>query len=168
MQSMDDLFYALLQNVYFSEKEQLKLFPKLAQKSANETLKLAFRDHEDETSEQVGRLEQVFEIMGKEARGKTSDAMVAIIAEAQRIIDDIADDAVRDAGLLAAAQAAEHYEIARYATLVGWAEHLGEDDIVELLSETLEEERHADDLLSSIAEGGVIATASERPEAAEA
>jgi ferritin-like metal-binding protein YciE len=168
MQSMDDLFYALLQNVYFSEKEQLKLFPKLAQKSANETLKLAFRDHEDETSEQVGRLEQVFEIIGKEARGKTSDTVVAIIAEAQRMIDDIDDAAVRDAGLLAAAQAAEHYEIARYATLVGWAEHLGEDDIVELLSDTLEEERHADDLLSSIAEGGVNATASERPEAAEA
>jgi ferritin-like metal-binding protein YciE len=168
MQTMDDLFYALLQNVYFSEKEQLKLFPKLAQKSTNEALKLAFRDHEDETSEQVGRLERVFDIMGKEARGKTSEAMVAIIAEAQRMIDDIDDPAVRDAGMLAAAQAVEHCEIARYATLLGWAEHLGEDDIVELLSDTLEEERHADELLSSIAEGGVNATASERPEAAEA
>jgi ferritin-like metal-binding protein YciE len=168
MQSMDDLFYALLQDVYFAEKEQLKLLPKLAQKSANETLKLAFRDHEDETSEQVGRLEQVFEIIGRDAHTKTSGAMMAIIAEVQDVIDEIDDPAVRDAGLLAAAQAAEHYEIARYATLVGWAEHLGEDEIVELLSETLEEERHADELLSSIAEGGINASASERPEAAEA
>jgi len=168
VQTMDDLFHALLQDLYFAEKEQLKLLPKLAQKSANETLKLAFRDHEDETSEQVGRLEQVFEIMGKDARGKTSDAMLAIIAEAQRAIDEIDDAAVRDAALVAAAQAAEHYEIARYATLLGWAEHLGEDEIVELLSETLEEERHAGELLSSIAEGGINATASERPEAAEA
>jgi ferritin-like metal-binding protein YciE len=167
MQSMDDLFYALLQDVYFAEKEQLKLFPKLSQKASNETLRLAFRDHQDETSEQAGRLEQIFEIMGKEARGKTSDAMIAIIAEAQHIIDEVEDAAVRDAGMLAAAQAAEHYEIARYATLLGWAEHLGEDDIVDLLSESLEEERHADELLASIAEGGINASASERPEEEE-
>jgi ferritin-like metal-binding protein YciE len=167
MQSMDDLFYALLQDVYFAEKEQLKLLPKLAQKSANETLKLAFRDHEDETAEQVGRIEQVFEIMGKDARARISGAMMAIVAEAQQIMDEIDDPAVRDAGLVAAAQAAEHFEIARYATLLGWAEHLGEDEIVELLGETLEEERHADELLSSIAEGGVNASASERPAAAQ-
>jgi ferritin-like metal-binding protein YciE len=167
MQSMDDLFYALLQDVYFTEKEQLKLLPRLAQKSANETLKLAFRDHEDETAEQVGRIEQVFEIMGKDTRARISGAMMAMVAEAQQIMDEIDDPAVRDAGLVAAAQAAEHFEIARYATLLGWAEHLGEDEIVELLSETLEEERHADELLSSIAEGGVNASASERPEAAQ-
>jgi ferritin-like metal-binding protein YciE len=167
MQSMDDLFYAFLQDIYFAEKEQLKVLPKLAQKTANETLKLAFRDHEDETSEQVVRLEEVFEIIGKEARGKTSDAMMAILAEAQHIMDETDDAAVRDAGMLAAFQAAEHYEIARYATLLGWAEHLGEDEIIDLLSETLEEERHADDLLSSIAEGGINASASERPEAAQ-
>ncbi|MBO0752233.1 MAG: DUF892 family protein, partial [Bradyrhizobiaceae bacterium] len=88
MQSMDDLFHALLQDVYFAEKEQLKLLPQMAQKSANETLRLAFRDHEDETSEQVARLEEIFEIMGQEARGKTSDAMVAIIAEAQHIMNE--------------------------------------------------------------------------------
>src|SRR5262249_54339377 len=140
----------------------------LAHKSANEALKLAFGDHKDETSEQVARLEQVFEIMGREARGRTCDAMVAIIAEAQRVMDRVGDETVRDAGLVAAGQAAEHYEIARYATLLGWAEHLGEDEIVELLSESLEEERHADELLSSIAEGGLNATASERPQAAEA
>src|SRR5215467_1813359 len=121
MKSMDDLFYALLQDIYFAEKEQLKLLPTLAHKSANEALKLAFGDHKDETSEQVARLEQVFEIMGREARGRTCDAMVAIIAEAQRVMDRVGDETVRDAGLVAAAQAAEHYEIARYATLLGWA-----------------------------------------------
>jgi ferritin-like metal-binding protein YciE len=166
MQTMDDLFYALLQDVYFAEKELLKVLPKLALKSANETLRMAFSDHQDETDEHVQRLERVFEILGKESRSKTSDAMNAIIAEAQHVIDEVGDEAVRDAGLLAAAQAAEHYEIARYATLLAWAEHLGEDEIVELLSETLEEEKHADELLSSIAEGGVNATASERADAA--
>jgi ferritin-like metal-binding protein YciE len=166
VQTMDDLFYALLQDVYFAEKELLKALSKFALKSSNETLRMAFSDHQDETGEHVERLERVFEIIGKEPRGKTSDAMNAIIAEAQHIIDEASDDAVRDAGLLAAAQAAEHHEIARYATLLAWAEHLGEDEIVELLSETLEEEKHADELLSSIAEGGVNATASERAEAA--
>jgi ferritin-like metal-binding protein YciE len=181
MQTMDDLFHALLQDIYAAEKELLNVLPKLAQKSTNETLRMAFRDHEEETGEHVERLERVFEIIGKEPQGKTADArttdtrttdtrttgaMTAISAEAQRVIDTAGDDAVRDAGLLAAAQAAEHYEIARYATLLAWAEHLGEDEIVELLSETLEEERHADELLSSIAEGGVNATASERAEAA--
>ena len=167
MQSLDDLFYALLQDVYFAEKELLNILPKLAQKSWNETLKLALRDHEDETSEQVERLERVFAIMGKEPRGKTSDPMIAIVAEARRVIDEVDDVAVRDAGLVAAAQAAGHYEIARYATLLAWAEHLGEDEIVELLGETLEEKKQADELLSSIAEGGLIASASERPQAAE-
>jgi ferritin-like metal-binding protein YciE len=167
MQTMDDLFHALLQDVYFAEKEQLKVLPKFAQKSTNETLRVAFNDHHDETDEHVERLERVFEIIGKEPRGRTSDAMNAIIAEAQRIIDEASNDAVRDAGLLAAAQAAEHHEIARYASLLAWAEHLGEDEIVELLSESLEEERHADEVLQSIAEGGVNATASERTEEEE-
>lgn len=167
MRSLDDLFYALLQDIYFAEQQLLNALPKLAQNSSNGTLKLALRDHEDETSEQVARLERVFEITGKEPSGRTSDAMMAIIAEARHVIDEVDDVAVRDAGLLAAAQAAEHYEIAGYATLLAWAEHLGEDEIVELLGETLEEERRADELLSSIAEGGVNASASERPQAAE-
>ena len=166
MQTMDDLFYALLQDVYFAEKELLRVLPELAQKSTNETLRMAFRDHEDETSDHVERLERVFEVIGKEPQGRTSGAMTAIIAEGRHIIDEVGDEAVRDAGLVAAARAAEHYEIARYATLLAWAEHLGEDEIVELLSETLEEEKHADELLSSIAEGGVNATASDRAEAA--
>ncbi len=167
MQSMDDLFYALLQDVYFAEKELLKTLPELAKKSANKTLRQAFADHRDETEEHVERLEKVFEAVGRTPLGKTCDAMLGIIAEGQHVIDVVEDDAVRDAAILAAAQAAEHYEIARYGTLRAWAELLGQDEIVELLSETLEEEKHADELLSSIAEGGVNESASDRPQAAE-
>jgi len=187
MQSMDDLFFALLQDVYCAEKEQLALLATLAEKSSNATLKLAFRDHEDETLEQVARLEEVFEILGREPQAgglnpeamnsgamnsgavnsgaMNSGAMTAIAGEARRIAADTADPAVRDAGMVAACQALEHYEVARYGTLVAWAEHLAEDDVVDLLAETLEEEQHADELLSSIAEGGVNASACERPAA---
>ena len=115
----------------------------------------------------MGRLEQVFESIGKRPCGKICDAMLGIIAEGQQVIDEVEDEAVRDAAILAAAQAAEHYEIARYRTLLAWAELLGEDEIIELLSETLGEKKHADELLSSIGEGGVNAIASERPQAAE-
>ena len=202
MQSMDDLFFALLQDVYCAEKEQLALLATLAEKSSNATLKLAFRDHEDETLEQVARLEEVFEILGREPQAGglnpeamnsgamnsgamnsgavnsgamnsgamnsgaiNSGTMTAIAGEARRIAADTTDPAVRDAGMVAACQALEHYEVARYGTLVAWAEHLAEDDVVDLLAETLEEEQHADELLSSIAEGGVNASACERPAA---
>ncbi len=167
MQSMDDLFYALLQDVYFAEKELLKTLPELAKKSANKTLRQAFADHRDETEEHLERLEKVFEAIGKRPRGKIREAMLSIIAEGQQVIDEVEDDAVRDAAILAAAQSFEHYEIARYGTLRAWAELLGQDEIIELLSETLEEEKQADELLSSIAEGGVNESASERPQAAE-
>lgn len=167
MRSMDDLFYAILQDVYFAEQELLKTLPKFAKMSSNETLRQAFTDHRDETEEQVERLNKVFEAMGRKPRAKTCDAMLGIIAEGQHVIDEVEDEAVRDAGILAAAQAAEHYEIARYGTLRAWAELLGQDEVVELLSETLEEEKQADELLSSIAEGGVNESASERPQAAE-
>src|SRR5712671_2503902 len=167
MQSMDDLFYALLQDVYFAEKELLKTLPELAKKSANKTLRQAFADHRDETEEHLERLEKVFESIGQKPRGKICDAMLSIIAEGQRVIDEVEDDAVRDAGILAAAQAAEHYEIARYGTLRAWAELLGQEEAVQLLGETLAEEKHADELLTSIADGGVNESASERPQAAE-
>jgi ferritin-like metal-binding protein YciE len=167
MQSMDDLFYALLQDVYSAEKELLKALPELAKKSTNKTLRQAFADQRDETEEHVERLEKVFEAIGKTLRGKICEAVLSIIAEGRRVIDEVEDDAVRDAGILAAVQAAAHYQIARYGTLRAWAELLGEDEIVELLSDTLEEVKHADELLSWIAEGGVNASASERPQAAE-
>jgi ferritin-like metal-binding protein YciE len=167
MQSMDDLFYALLQDVYSAEKALLRALPELAKKSTNKTLQQAFTDDRDETEEHLERLEQVFEAIGKMPRGETCEAMLCIIAESRHVIDEVEDGAVRDAGILAAAQAAEHYQIARYGTLRAWAELLGEDEIVELLSDTLEEKKHADELLSWIAEGGVNESASQRPQAAE-
>src|SRR5260370_13907577 len=167
MQSMDDLFYALLQDVYSAEKELLKALPELAKKSTNKTLRQAFADQRDETEEHVERLEKVFAAIGKTLRGKICEAVLSIIAEGRRVIDEVEDDAVRDAGILAAVQAAAHYQISPYGTVRAWAELLGEDEIVELLSGTLEEVKHADELLSWIAEGGVNASASERPQAAE-
>jgi ferritin-like metal-binding protein YciE len=167
MRSMDELFHGLLQDVYFAEKQLLKALPKLAKNSANEKLRQAFTTHRDETEGQVERLEEVFEAIGKKPRGKTCDAILGIIAEGQEIIDEASEDAVRDAGMIAAAQAAEHYEIARYGTLCAWAELLGLDRAVELLRETLAEEKHADELLTSIAVSGVNESATERPQAAE-
>jgi ferritin-like metal-binding protein YciE len=167
MQSMDELFHALLQDVYFAEKQLLKTLPKLAKKSSNEKLQEAFTNHRDETEEHVERLEKVFEAIGKKPRGKTCDAILGIIAEGQEVIDEVDDAALRDAGILAAAQAAEHYEIARYGTLRAWAELLGHEEAVKLLSKTLAEEKHADELLTSIADGGVNESATERPLAAE-
>jgi ferritin-like metal-binding protein YciE len=164
---MDDLFYALLDDVYSAEKELLKALPGLAMKSTNKTLRQAFADHRDETEEHVRRLEKVFGAIGKTPRGKVCEAVLSIIAEGQQVIDEVEDGAVRDAGILAAAQVAEHYQIARYETLRAWAELLGEDEIVELLSDTLEEEKHTDELLLWIAEGGVNESASERPQTAE-
>jgi ferritin-like metal-binding protein YciE len=163
MQSMEELFYALLQDVYFAEKQLLKTLPKLAKKSTNEKLQEAFTTHRDETEGQVERLEKVFKAIGKKPRGKTCDAILGIIAEGQEIMDEVDDEALRDAGILAAAQAAEHYEIARYGTLRAWAELLGQAEAVELLGETLAEEKHADQLLTSIADGGVNESATERP-----
>ena len=166
MRSMEVLFYALLQDVYFVEKQLLKTLPKLAKKSTNEKLREAFTTHRDETEGHVKRLEKVFNAIGKKPRGKTCDAILGIIAEGQEIMDEVDDEALRDAGILAAAQAAEP-EIARYGTLRAWAELLGQEEAVELLSETLAEEKHADELLTSIADGGVNESATERPLAAE-
>jgi ferritin-like metal-binding protein YciE len=167
MQSMDELFHNLLQDVYYAEKQLLKTLPKLAKKSSNEQLQQAFMTHRDETEEHVERLDRVFEAIGKKPRGKTCDAILGIIAEGEEVIDETEDEAVRDAGILAAAQAAEHYEIARYGTLRAWAAQLGHEGVVDLLEETLQEEKHADALLSSIAESGVNEGAGSRAHAAE-
>jgi ferritin-like metal-binding protein YciE len=165
---MEELFHAQLQDVYYAEKQLLKALPKLAKNSTNEQLAEAFTNHLHETEGQVERLEKVFELVEKKPRGKKCDAIIGIIAEGQEVIDKVDDDAVRDAGLVAAGQAAEHYEIARYGTLVAWARLLGLDEAVELLNETLEEEKKADQLLTSIADEGVNEAATERPqEAAE-
>ena len=155
MKSMEDLFYALLQDVYFAEKQLVKALPKMAKQSANAELEKAFTDHLEQTKGHVERLDQVFELIGKRAKGKRCEAIMGIIAEGEEVIEDADNDNIRDAGILAAAQAAEHYEIARYGTLCAWAEELGDGEAVKLLKQTLEEEKEADELLTQIAEDTV-------------
>ncbi len=162
MKSIDELFYAHLQDIYYAEKQLLKALTKLAKKSANEKLAEAFTNHRDETEGQVERLEKVFEMIDKKPRAKKCEAILGIIAEGEEVIEEVDDKAVRDAGILAAAQAAEHYEIARYGTLIAWAGVMGLDDAVPLLNETLEEEKKADELLATLAEDGINEEAAEQ------
>jgi ferritin-like metal-binding protein YciE len=155
MDSLAELFHVVLQDVYFAEKQWLKTLPRLAKNSTDPKLGRAFLAHRDETQAQIGRLEQVFALLDKRPKGRRCAAVMGIIEEAEDIIEEAEDDGVRDAGILAAAQAAEHYEIARYGTLVAWAGRLGEQQAVKLLQQTLDEEKNADRRLSEIAEGSV-------------
>jgi ferritin-like metal-binding protein YciE len=153
--TLDDLFLATLKDVYYAEKQILRALPKMAKAAEADELRQAFETHRDETQEQVQRLEQVFEILGKRASGKTCEAIQGIIDEGKEIMDDFADSEALDAGLIAAGQAVEHYEISRYGTLRSWAQELGLQDAVPLLEQTLEEEKKTDQLLTQLAEARV-------------
>ena len=155
MKTMDELFTDLMQDVYYAEKELTKALPKMAKEADDEDLKKAFSDHLKETEGHVKRLDRAFEMIGKPAKGKKCEAILGIIAEGEEVIKEVDDDETLDAGLVAAGQAAEHYEIARYGTLCAWAKLLGKPKVAELLHETLEEEKKADALLSKIAERSV-------------
>ena len=151
MENLEKLFEETLRDVYYAEKAILKNLPKMARKASSEKLRTAFEEHVEQTEEQVGRLEQIFELIGKSARGKRCPAIDGLAEEASDIMQEAEDDTVRDAGMLAAAQAVEHYEIARYGTLAAWAEKLGMKDAVKLLQTTLEEEKQTDLKLSKLA-----------------
>ncbi len=153
--TLDDLFYETLRDIYYAERKILKSLPKMARAAQSEQLKQAFQKHRDETEGQVERLQQVFEIIGKSARAKTCPAIDGIVEEAEEIMDDFKGTAALDAGLLAAAQAVEHYEISRYGTLAAWARQMGMKDVVTLLEQTLAEESKTDEALSKIAETAV-------------
>lgn len=155
MKSMEDLFHNALQDVYYAEKQLLRTLPKLARNSSNAELERALTDHRRETEGHVRRLEEVFDMIGKKPRGKKCDGILGIVAEGDEIMEEAEEGTLCDAGIIAAAQAAEHYEIARYGTLCAWAKTLGKREAARLLKETLEEEKKADKLLSSIAEGKV-------------
>lgn len=155
MKTMEELFNALLQDVYYAEKQLTKALPKLAKEAQNKELKKAFADHLKETEGHVERLEKAFDMIGKPAKGKKCDAIVGIIEEGKEVIDEVDDDRVLDAGLIASGQAAEHYEIARYGTLIAWAKLIGKPQVARLLHETLQEEKHADELLTKIADRAV-------------
>jgi len=149
--NLDDLFLDTLKDIYYAEKQILKTLPKMAKAAQSAELKAGFEKHAQETEGHVERLEQVFEIIGKPARGKTCDAILGIIEEGKSIIEDFKGTSALDAGLISSAQAVEHYEIARYGTLKTWAGQLGHKDVVKLLDATLQEEGNTDKTLSQLA-----------------
>src|SRR6188472_2378711 len=152
---LNDLFLDTLKDIYFAEKQILKALPKMAKAAQADKLRAAFEKHHGETEGQVERLEQIFELLDKPARGKTCDAIQGILDEGKEIMEDYKGCEALDAGLLAAAQAVEHYEISRYGTLIAWAEELGFEDAVSLLEETLEEEEATDEALTEIAKTAI-------------
>jgi ferritin-like metal-binding protein YciE len=152
---LNDLFHDTLKDIYFAEKQILKALPKMAKAASSDKLRAAFEKHHDETEGQVERLEKIFELIDKPARGKTCDAIVGILDEGKEIMEEYKGTEALDAGMLAAAQAVEHYEISRYGTLKQWAQQLGMKDAVRLLDETLQQEKKTDQALTSLAEAGV-------------
>lgn len=150
--TLDDLFLDTLKDIYYAERQILKALPKMARASQSEDGKAAFLKHKEQTEGQIERLQQVFELLGKPARGKTCEAIQGIIAEAEEIIDEFKGSVALDAGLIASAQAVEHYEIARYGTLKSWAGQLGLKDAIPLLDANLQEELETDKLLTQLGE----------------
>jgi ferritin-like metal-binding protein YciE len=153
--TLDDLFHDTLKDIYFAEKKILATLPKLAKAAQSPDLKKAFEKHRGETEGHVARLEKVFAAIDKKPQAKTCDAIVGITDEGAEIMKEYKGSPALDAGLLAAAQAVEHYEISRYGTLKAWAQELGLNDAVRLLDQTLEEEKKTDAALTEIAEGAV-------------
>jgi ferritin-like metal-binding protein YciE len=153
--TLEDLFLDTLKDIYYAERQIVKTLPKMAKAASSAELKAGFEKHLAETEGHVERLEQIFELLDKPARGKTCDAILGIIEEGKSIMDEFKGTAALDAGLVSAAQAVEHYEIARYGTLKSWAQQLGLKDAVTLLDATLQEEVATDQTLSALAEADV-------------
>jgi ferritin-like metal-binding protein YciE len=147
----NELFLTVVQDIYYAERQILKALPKMAKAATNAELKEAFTRHREETQGQVERLQQVFDALGKRARGVTCEAINGLIEEGDEVIEDFPEGSVRDAGLAACARAIEHYEIARYGALVAWAKTAGLAEVVSLLEATLAEEKKTDDLLNKLA-----------------
>jgi ferritin-like metal-binding protein YciE len=152
---LNDLFYDTLKDVYFAERQILKSLPKMAKATKTEALKQAFLTHRDETETHVERLQQAFELIGKRAQGKTCEAIKGILEEGDEIMEEYAESEALDAGLIAAGQAVEHYEMSRYGTLKSWATQLGLKDVAALLEQTLQEEKKTDALLSKLAQSRI-------------
>lgn len=148
---LDALFYEGLKDIYYAEKQILKALPKMARAAQLPDSKMAFEKHRDETESHVERLQKVFDIFGKRAQGKTCEAIQGLIAEGEEIIEEFKGSPALDAGLIATAQAVEHYEISRYGTLRTWAKQLGLDEAVSLLDQTLQEEGATDKALTKLA-----------------
>jgi len=153
--SLQDLFVHLLKDIYYAEKQILKALPKMAKKADSNELRKAFEHHLKETEGQVARLEQVFALCDLKPSGKTCHAIKGIIEEGEEDMKDAKAPDVLDAGMIADAQAVEHYEIARYGTMIAWAKQLGMKDAASLLQQTLDQEYNADRTLTKLAEGSL-------------
>lgn len=149
--TLEDMFIDMLKDVYYAERQVLKALPRMAKAATSPDLKEAFTAHKLETEGQIERLAEVFELAGKSPRGKTCDAILGILEEGKAVIEDYAGSPAIDAGLIASAQAVEHYEIARYGTLRAWALQLGMTEAADLLGATLDEESRTDKALSKLA-----------------
>ncbi len=152
METMEDLFLDQIEDLYDAEQRLVKALPKMAKAANSSELRQAFESHLQQTQGHVSRLERVFPELGKEPKGKTCDAMKGLISEGEDIISDIEDSKLRDAGLIAAANRVEHYEIAAYGSAKAFAQTLGLSNAVSLLEQTLEEEKEADQKLTRLAE----------------
>ncbi|MFA9191595.1 ferritin-like domain-containing protein [Flavobacterium sp. FZUC8N2.13] len=150
-EGLRELFVDSLKDIYWAEKALTKALPKMAKKATSENLINTINDHLVVTEEQVSRLEEVFELIGEKATAKKCEAMEGLIKEGESIIEETQEGPVRDAGIIAASQKIEHYEIATYGTLAAYAQTLGEDEALALLQQTLEEEKEADTLLTDVA-----------------
>lgn len=162
--TLDDLFHDTLKDIYYAEKKILSALPKMAKAAQSAELRQAFTKHERETQGQVDRLEQVFAMIEQPAKGKKCEAIDGLIDEGKEIMKEFKGTPALDAGLLAGAQAVEHYEISRYGTLKTWAQALGMGEAAELLDETLTEEKDTDAALTELAEAAVNAQAQQAAE----
>ena len=151
IQTMDDLLLHGLQDIYYAENQIVKALPKLIDKATNRDLSKGLTDHLEETKKQITRLDQVFEKLGENPKGVKCPAIDGLIAEADELAGEVADKEVLDAGIVGSAQSVEHYEIARYGTLIAWAESLGRDDVIRLLTTNLNEEKAANTKLNTVA-----------------
>jgi len=151
IETMDDLLLHGLKDIYYAENQIVKSLPKLIEKATNRDLSKGLKDHLEETKNQIGRLDQVFKKLGQDPQGVRCPTIDGLISEADELAGEVADKDVLDAAIVGSAQAVEHYEIARYGTLVAWAESLGHDDIIRLLNTNLNEEKAADKKLSTVA-----------------
>ncbi|GAC1593298.1 MAG: ferritin-like domain-containing protein [Sphingomicrobium sp.] len=155
IKTMNDLFLHQLQDIYYAENQLVKALPKMADKATDQQLKQGFLTHLEETKTHVQRLEQVFQMHGSMAKAVDCPAIDGIIEEADEVAGEVADKAVLDAALINAAQAAEHYEIVRYGSLVAWAKQLGRNDCASILQKTLDEEKATDKKLTTLAESKI-------------
>jgi ferritin-like metal-binding protein YciE len=155
MKDLESLFKHFLKDIYYAERQILKTLPKMARKADSSDLKEAFEHHHEETEEQIENLRKVFDLLGLKARGVTCEAIDGILEEGKEIMEEAQEGDTRDAGMIAAAQAVEHYEITRYGTLVAWAKTLKMTEAAELLKKNLDQEYAADDKLTKLAESSL-------------